>query len=163
VKALEETTRGYREDPAQILSKTFSQEEENGYAKYNGIVVLRDIEFCSQCEHHMLPFVGKAHIAYLPGEDGRIVGISKLARLVDCFARRLQVQERLTAQIADAIETHLGAAGVLVVVEAQHYCMRMRGVGKQYSSMITEEARGEFWESGNARREVLQLMGKGES
>lgn len=142
VKAFKEMTVGYCQDPAQILSRTFEQEQESQAALYNGYVVLRNIEFSSLCEHHLLPFTGTAHIGYQPGPDGRIVGISKLARLVDCYAKRLQVQERLTAQLATAIETHLQAAGVIVAIEAKHLCMCARGVGKQHSTMRTVEARG---------------------
>jgi GTP cyclohydrolase I len=167
VKALHELTAGYHEAPGEILSRTFEQasaygqddgdeDHDDEYPVYDGLVVLRDIEFCSLCEHHMLPFVGKAHVGYLPGPDRRIVGISKLARLVDCYARRLQVQERLTAQIADAIETYLGAAGVVCVVSASHFCMRMRGCKKQHSSMTTMETRGVLRASPTQRAEALR-------
>lgn len=151
-KAWAELTRGYHEDAAAILSVTF------GGTNYQGIVAVRDVEFYSLCEHHLLPFHGKASIAYVPGSSHRVVGLSKLARLVDVFARRLQVQERMTAQIADAIEQHLEAAGVVVIIDAAHSCMRMRGVGKQSSSMVTSEVRGVFREQAAARAEAFELL-----
>lgn len=156
-RAWQELTRGYAQDPAQILSTTFSQDDA-GATPYGGMIVLRGIEFVSMCEHHCLPFAGQAHVVYIPGLDGRIVGISKLARLVDCFARRLQVQERLTAQVADAVEEHLQARGTMIVVEASHSCMRMRGVGKQNSEMVTSEVRGLFKDDFAAREEALRLI-----
>jgi GTP cyclohydrolase I len=157
VKALREMTAGYQQSPEEILSRTFDQSEEGApYALYNGLIVLRDIEFSSLCEHHLLPFVGRAHVAYIPGEDKRIVGISKIARLVDCFARRLQVQERLTAQIAEAIQTHLGARGVLCAISAEHYCMRLRGCKKQQTAMLTLEARGDLETDFETRAEALK-------
>ena len=151
-KAWAELTRGYHEDPAAILSVTF------GGTNYQGIVAVRDVEFHSLCEHHLLPFYGRACIAYVPGPTNRVVGLSKLARLVDVFARRLQVQERMTAQIADAIEQHLDAAGVVVLIDAAHSCMRMRGVGKQSSLMVTSEIRGVFREHAAARAEAMSLL-----
>lgn len=166
VKAWMELTRGYGEDPAQILSTTFAQ-DDGDFTPYGGMVILRGIEFVSLCEHHCLPFDGVAHLVYIPGasagesesaSSGRIVGISKLARLVDCFARRLQVQERLTSQIADALVEHLQPRGALVVIEASHSCMKMRGVGKQNSSMITSEVRGLFQDDIAAREEALRLI-----
>ena len=157
VKAWDEMTRGYREDPAQILETTFTQDGEDA-TPYGGMIVLRGIEFVSLCEHHALPFDGEAHLVYIPNEDGRIVGISKLARLVDCFARRLQVQERLTSQIADALQTHLKPGGALVVIEASHSCMKMRGVGKRGATMITSSLRGLFEQDVAAREEALRLI-----
>ena len=157
VKAWKELTRGYNEDPAAILQTTFAQDDGEA-TPYGGMVILRGIEFVSLCEHHCLPFDGVAHVVYIPGGDGRIVGISKLARLVDCFARRLQVQERLTAQVADALETHLKPAGAMVVVEAAHSCMKLRGVGKRGATMITSEVRGVFENDVAAREEALRLM-----
>lgn len=160
VRAWREMTAGYSLDPAEILSRTFPLDDDDSGIRYGGMVVLRDIEIHSMCEHHMLPFVGQAHIVYIPGEDGRVVGVSKLARLVDLYARRLQVQERLTAQIADAIAQHLRAKGVLVVIEASHFCMRMRGVGKQRSEMVTSEVRGVLHDEHSARDEALRLIGR---
>lgn len=130
---------GYAQSPAEILSTTF--EEIEGYQE---MVVLSDIPFDSTCEHHMLPFSGKVHIAYLP--DRRVVGLSKLARLVDCFARRLQLQERLTQSVAQSLMTHLGARGVAVVVEAAHSCMTCRGVRKAEALMVTSAFEGELSE-----------------
>ena len=158
-KAWAEMTRGYDLDPAQILDRRFQQDDE-GVTPYRDLVLLRGIEFVSLCEHHCLPFDGSAAIGYIPGADGRIVGISKLARLLDCFARRLQVQERLTSQIADALQEHLQPLGVIVVVEASHSCMKMRGVGKQNSTLITSAVRGAFESDASARSEALRLIGK---
>ena len=160
VKALREICSGYS-TVVEELVKTFPNGDDDGAletAKYNGIVLLRDIDYYSMCEHHMLPFFGKAHIAYIPGEDGRVIGVSKLARIVDAFARRLQVQERMTAQIADALERLLKPKGVLVVVEGQHLCMLMRGVRKANSVMVTSEVRGLFLQRLKAKEEVLQLL-----
>jgi len=160
VKALREICSGYQTDVEELV-KTFPNGDDDGApeaAKYNGIVLLRDIDYYSMCEHHMLPFFGKAHIAYIPGEDGRVIGVSKLARIVDAFARRLQVQERMTAQIADALERLLKPKGVLVVVEGQHLCMLMRGVRKANSVMVTSEVRGLFLQRLKAKEEVLQLL-----
>lgn len=156
-KSYGDLLKGYSEDPGTFLSRQFDMEDES-VSPYNGIILLRDIELYSLCEHHMLPFVGKAHIAYIPSGN-RVVGISKLARVVEVFARRLQVQERLTAQIADAIEQHLKPEGVAVMIEAEHFCIRMRGVGKQNSVMVTSELRGRFKTDGMARGELLHLLG----
>ena len=120
--------------------------------------MVRDIPFASLCEHHMVPFMGRAHVAYIPGSDGRITGLSKLARLVDGFARRLQVQERMTAQIADAIEAALDPKGVLVVVDAEHLCMSMRGVKKSGTSTITSAVRGLFRSDSATRFEAMQFV-----
>lgn len=126
---------GYDEDPKSILSKTFT-------ADNNEMVIERDITFYSMCEHHMMPFFGKAHIAYIP--NGKVVGISKLARCVEVYAKRLQIQEQMTAQIADAIYKELDAKGVIVMIEAEHLCMSMRGVKKPGSQTVTYVCRGEF-------------------
>ena len=151
-RAWREYARGYEEDPARHLSRTF--EEVGGYDE---IVLLRDIPFQSHCEHHLAPIIGKAAIAYLPNE--RVVGISKLARVLHGFARRLQVQERLTAQVADTIWEHLNPQGVAVVIEATHACMTARGVSTPDVLMTTSRMMGVFREDERSRREVLALMG----
>ena len=151
-RAWREYARGYAEDPAQHLSRTF--EEVGGYDE---IVLLKDIPFQSHCEHHLAPIIGKASIAYLPAE--RVVGISKLARVLHGFARRLQVQERLTAQVADCICEHLRPQGVAVVIEASHACMTARGVHTPGVMMTTSRMMGVFREDERSRREVLALMG----
>jgi len=138
VKAYEEFFAGYNKDAGEVLDRVF--EEVQGY---DDLVLVRDIPFSSHCEHHMVPFVGKAHIAYYPSEHG-VVGLSKLARLVDVFARRLQTQEALTAQIVDAIERHLQPRGCAVMIEAEHMCMSMRGVLKQGSTTVTNQFTGIF-------------------
>lgn len=149
LRALNEMTHGYNEDPAKILSKVFAEQ-------YDEIVILRKIPFISLCEHHLLSFIGTVDIGYLPSGKG-VVGLSKLARLVDCFARRLQVQERLTKQIAEAIEQHLEAKGVGVIVRAGHTCMSCRGVMKHGSEMVTSSMLGVFREKPEARAEFLAL------
>ena len=151
-RAWREYTRGYQEDPGLHLSRTF--EEVGGYDE---IVLLRDIPFQSHCEHHLAPIIGKAHIAYLPKD--RVVGISKLARVLHGFARRLQVQERLTAQVADCIWSHLQPHGVAVVIEASHACMSARGVNTPGVMMSTSRMMGAFRDDQRSRREVLSLMG----
>jgi GTP cyclohydrolase IA len=151
-RAWREYCQGYQEDPAAHLSRTF--EEVGGYDE---IVLLKDIPFQSHCEHHMAPIVGKAAIAYLP--QHRVVGISKLARVLHGYARRLQVQERLTAEVADAIWEHLHPQGVAVVIEAAHGCMTGRGVRTHGVSMTTSRMMGVFREDERSRREVLALMG----
>ena len=150
VKSWKELFGGYKQDPKEILSTTF---EGKGYDQ---MVLLRDIEFYSTCEHHMLPFMGKCHIAYIPKE--RVVGLSKLARLTECFARRLQIQEQLTNQIADAMVECLKPVGVAVAIEAQHFCMIARGVGKQNSIMQTTSLRGVFKEEDSARSEFMSSI-----
>jgi len=152
-KSMFEMTVGYEQDPAEILGRSFDLED----VSYSGAVVLRNTEFVSLCEHHCLPFFGTASIAYIPS-DGRVVGISKLARLVDCFARRLQVQERLTSQIADAIQEELKPIGVAVLIKAQHLCMKVRGVEKNSSEMVTSTLYGSFLEDPSARQEVMSLL-----
>ena len=151
-RAWKEYARGYEEDPAVHLSRTF--DEVGGYDE---IVLLRDIPFQSHCEHHLAPIIGKASIAYLPRD--RVVGISKLARVLHGFARRLQVQERLTAQVADCIWKHLDPLGVAVVIEASHACMTARGVGTPGVMMTTSRMMGTFRSDERSRREVLALMG----
>jgi len=151
-RAWREYAQGYAEDPAAHLSRTF--EEVGGYDE---IVLLKDIPFQSHCEHHLAPIIGKAAIAYLPGD--KVVGISKLARVLHGFARRLQVQERLTAQVADCIWEHLSPKGVAVVIEASHACMTARGVGTPGVMMTTSRMMGIFRSDERSRREVLALMG----
>jgi len=151
-RAWREYARGYEEDPAQHLARTF--DEVGGYDE---IVLLKDIPFQSHCEHHMAPIIGKASIAYLPRD--KVVGISKLARVLHGFARRLQVQERLTAQVADCIWDHLQPKGVAVVIEASHACMSARGVNTPGVMMTTSRMMGTFREDERSRREVLALMG----
>lgn len=152
VRAFEEYFSGYAEDPVKFLSRTF--EEVSGYDE---VVLLRDIPFVSHCEHHLAPIVGKAHVAYLPGD--RVVGISKLVRVVNAYARRLQVQERLTAEIGDCITRVLEPLGVAVVIEASHGCMTARGVKTPEVTMTTSRMTGVFREDDKSRREVLSLMG----
>jgi GTP cyclohydrolase I len=147
-------TGGYAQDVHEVLNGAVFEEP------YSEMVVVRDIELYSLCEHHMLPFHGRAHVAYVP--DGRVVGLSKLPRLVDVFARRLQIQERLTTQIADALEQVLDPRGVGVVVEASHLCMMMRGVQKQNSRTITSTMRGVFLSDQRTRAEFLALTGRGD-
>lgn len=153
-RAYLELFAGYDIDPHALLARTFS--ETDGYDE---MVVLRDIAFVSHCEHHMAPFIGTAHVAYLP--DRRVVGISKLARVVEAFARRLQIQEKLTVQIADAIDTVLKPLGVAVVLRAQHQCMTMRGVNKPGVSMVTSRMTGGFRKDPATRREFLAMIGEG--
>ncbi len=148
-KMYAELLAGMRQDPKEHLRSVFREE-------YNEVVLLRDISFSSVCEHHMMPFIGKCHVAYLP--DGQVLGVSKLARVVDCFARRLQVQERLTVQIADFLMDNLKPKGVAVVVEASHSCMTIRGIKKPGSVMVTSALRGIFIRDSKSRNEVLGLM-----
>jgi GTP cyclohydrolase I len=149
VKAFLEMTAGYDESPADILSKTFAEHSDE-------LIVLRGIDFHSMCEHHLLPFQGVAHVGYLPG---KVVGISKLARLVHCFARRLQIQERMTQQIASAVETHLEARGVGVIVSAHHLCMGCRGVRLPNTQLVTSSMLGTLRNSAETRSEFLRLCG----
>ena len=153
-RAYGELFAGYGTDPHALLARTFSETEG-----YDEMVILRDIAFVSHCEHHMAPFIGTAHVAYLP--DRRVVGISKLARVVEAYARRLQIQEKLTVQIADAIDTVLKPLGVAVVLRAQHQCMTMRGVNKPGVSMVTSRMTGGFRENSATRREFLAMIGEG--
>ena len=152
VRAYEEFFSGYDSDPAQILRTTF--EETNGYDE---MIVLRDIRFNSHCEHHMVPIVGRVHVGYLPNK--RVVGISKIARLVDAFARRLQIQEKLTTQIANTIQEVLEPQGVGVVVEGSHQCMTTRGVTKPGAALVTSRMLGAFRIDPTTRREFLNMIG----
>lgn len=158
----DEIFAGYEEDPNEILGKTFATEVDTGEAGdifANGIVAVKEIPFYSSCEHHMVPFFGKAYIAYIPKD--RVVGISKLARLTDCFAKRLQIQERLTNQIANAIVENLDPQGVMVVLQAEHLCMSMRGIRKPGTLTTTSAVRGVFAEKKEARDECLAIFGFG--
>lgn len=148
-KAMQFLTKGYNEDPEQILRSAMFDEE------YRQMVVVKDIEFYSLCEHHMLPFFGKAHVAYIP--NGKITGLSKIARVVEVFARRLQVQERLTTQIKDCIQRTLNPLGVMVVIEAEHLCMQMRGVQKPHALTTTSDFTGAFTRA-ETREEFLRLI-----
>ncbi|WP_018872112.1 GTP cyclohydrolase I FolE [Thioalkalivibrio sp. ALJ16] len=151
-KAMQYLTRGYHQDLDTIVNGAlFSSDNDE-------MVLLRDIELYSMCEHHLLPIIGKVHVAYLP--DGKVIGLSKIARIVDMFAARLQIQESLTREIAEALMQVTGAKGVGVVVDAKHMCMTMRGVEKQHSSMATSVMLGAFREDGRTRREFLNLIGR---
>lgn len=152
MRAFAEHFAGYSQDPDTYLKKTF--EEVEGYDE---IVLVSDIEVYSHCEHHMVPFVGRAHVAYIP--RGKVVGLSKLARVVDVFAKRLQVQEKLTAQIADAIQSTLDPLGVAVIMQCQHYCMCHRGVRKPGAWTTTSKLHGTFLESSMTRMELFTLIG----
>ena len=156
VRSYEEFFAGYDEDPRKMLRRTF--EETGGYDE---MVVLRDIRIESHCEHHMVPIIGRAHVAYLP--DRRVVGISKLARLVEIYARRLQIQEKMTAQIANTIEEVLRPRGVAVVIEAAHQCMTTRGVRKAGVTMVTSRMLGAFRDGGETRREFLSMIGRSQA
>lgn len=153
VRAYEEFFAGYKEDPAEILARTFSEVEG-----YDEMIVLTDIRFESHCEHHMVPILGKAHIAYMPNR--RVVGISKLARLIEVYAKRLQIQEKLTAQIADTLNDILQPNGVAVVIEASHQCMTTRGVHKPGVGMITSRMLGAFRDNLSTRQEFLAVIGR---
>ena len=149
VRSWDEIYAGYKQVPADVLT-TFAADG------YDQIVLLKDIELYSMCEHHMLPFFGKAHVAYIPGK--RVLGISKLARLVDMYARRLQIQERLGDQITQALMDFVGCRGAACIIEATHMCMRMRGVSKQNSTMVTSSLTGAFFTSSAARMELMGLI-----
>jgi GTP cyclohydrolase I len=155
VRALAEMTAGYAEDPALLL-RTFVQD-----VPYEGVVALLDVPFASTCEHHLLPFTGTASVAYIPQPGGPLVGISKLARLVECYALRLQVQERMTVQIVTALVQHLDPKGAACIVRAEHSCMNLRGVRKHTGGMVTSELRGAFYEDPRARDELMALFGMG--
>jgi len=153
-RSLEYLTKGYREDPDKLLKGALFNVD------YDEMVIVKDIEMFSLCEHHLLPFFGKVHVAYIP--KGKVIGLSKLPRLIDIFARRLQVQERLTTQIAETIQRAIEPQGVGVVIEARHLCMMMRGVEKQHSSAVTSSMLGAFREEKETRDEFLALIrGKG--
>ena len=149
-KAMSFVTKGYAQDPVEIINSAIFREE------YQQMVLVKDIELFSMCEHHMMPFVGKAHVAYIP--NGRITGLSKIARVVECFSRRLQVQERLTVQIRDCIQQALNPAGVAVVIEASHMCMQMRGVESQQSATTTSAFTGIFLKDHRTREEFMNLI-----
>jgi GTP cyclohydrolase I len=151
VRAFSEHFVGYEQNPADILGRVFSETEN-----YDEVIMLRDIHFHSFCEHHIAPFTGTAHVAYKPNKC--VVGISKIARLVDIFAKRLQIQERLTSQIANSIDEHLKPMGCLVVIEANHHCMTTRGVNKAGMSMVTTKATGLFQEDDSLRQSILSLI-----
>ena len=150
VESWDEIYSGYNKNPKEILDATFNGEG------YDGIVLLKDIEFYSTCEHHLLSFTGKAHVAYIPTD--KIVGISKLARLVEVYAKRLQNQERITTQVADALIDHLKPLGAAVIIEASHSCMGCRGVKKNHAIMTTSAMRGVFFDKAEARAELMQLI-----
>ncbi len=153
--ALSYLTSGYHVDPEKLINQAIFTQSTNS------MVIVKDIEVYSLCEHHMLPFFGRCHVGYIP--DGKVFGVSKLARLVDMYARRLQLQERLTEQIAHAIRDHINAKGVGVMIEAQHLCMMMRGVEKQNSKMITSAVLGSIHDSAATRQEFLALIGKSQN
>ena len=148
-KSMQFLTKGYHEDPKAILESALFEED------YSQMVVVKDIDFYSLCEHHLLPFFGKVHVAYIP--NGKITGLSKIARVVDVFARRLQVQERLTTQIKDCIQETLQPLGVMVVIEAEHLCMQMRGVQKQHAMTVTSDFTGAFNQA-KTREEFMKLV-----
>ena len=149
-EAMKFLTRGYRQDLKEILNNAIFEED------YDDMVIVRDVEFYSLCEHHLLPFYGRAHVGYIP--NGKIVGISKVARIVDMFARRLQVQERLTIEVAQAMQEALSPLGVAVVTEAKHMCMLMRGVEKQSSSVVSSHVLGAFRDDRRTREEFMSLI-----
>src|SRR6195952_1937013 len=151
IRSYEEFFAGYAQDPREILARTFSEVQG-----YDEMIVLKDIRFESYCEHHMVPIIGRAHVAYLP--NTRVVGISKLARLVDAFGKRLQIQEKMTAQIADTLNEVLQPLGVGVILEAAHQCMSTRGVHKAGSSMVTSRMLGAFRDDPSTRREFLAII-----
>ena len=150
INSWDEIFAGYHQSPEHVLSSTFNGEG------YDGIVLLKDIEFHSTCEHHLQPFTGSAHVAYIPTD--RIVGISKLARIVDLHSRRLQNQERITKNVADDLEEHLSPLGCAVIIEASHGCMQCRGVKKQNATMTTSSMRGVFFDKAEARSELMRLI-----
>lgn len=150
-RAYEEVFAGLHCDPTEVLERTFAEDHQE-------LVLVRDIPIYSTCEHHLVPFYGKAHIGYIPGKEGHVTGLSKLARLADMYAKRPQVQERLTSQIADALVDRLAAQAVIVVIECEHLCMAMRGIRKPGSTTITSAVRGGFKTNAASRAEVLSLI-----
>ncbi|MEX3504588.1 GTP cyclohydrolase I FolE [Corynebacterium sp. LK2510] len=150
-RAYEEVFAGLHQDPTEVLSKSFAED-------HNELVLVRDIPIYSTCEHHLVPFFGMAHIGYIPGAEGKVTGLSKLARLADLYAKRPQVQERLTSQIADALVEKLGAQAVIVVIECEHLCMAMRGIRKPGAVTTTSAVRGGFKTSAASRAEVMSLI-----
>ena len=150
-RAYAETFAGLWQDPYEVLATVFDEDHDE-------MVLVKDIPMYSTCEHHLVPFHGVAHVGYIPGEDGRVTGLSKLARLVDVYARRPQVQERMTRQIADALDQHLKPRGVIVVVEAEHLCMGMRGIRKPGSTTVTSAVRGMFRDNPATRAEAMSLV-----
>jgi GTP cyclohydrolase I len=150
-RAYAETFGGLGQDPFEVLSTTFDEDHDE-------LVLVKDIPMFSTCEHHLVPFHGVAHVGYIPGDDGRVTGLSKLARLVDIYARRPQVQERMTSQIADAINEVLKPRGVLVVIEAEHLCMSMRGIRKPGATTVTSAVRGLFRDNAPTRSEAMSLI-----
>lgn len=155
INAMRDYFAGYDQDPKQFLERTFSE-----VCGYNELVIVSDIELHSHCEHHMVPFVGKAHVAYIP--DGKVLGLSKIARVVDAFAKRLQVQEKLTAQIADAIQDAIAPQGVAVILKCKHFCMCYRGVKKPGSWTTTSKLHGVFMDNPATRMELFTLLSMGE-
>ena len=155
VKMWDEIYGGYKQDIAELMTVFTSPNPEAD----KQIILLRDIELYSTCEHHLMPFIGRAHIAYIP--DGKVIGVSKLARILDAFARRLQIQERLGDQVTSALMEHLAPLGAACVIEAYHLCMRMRGVGKQNSTMVTSSMKGVFLEEPATRAELMSLINNG--
>ena len=151
VKAFEEYFKGYKLDAEEILSKTFRE-----VGTYDGPVLVKNITLESRCEHHLAPFIGHAHIAYIP--DGRVVGLSKLSRLVDVYASRMQTQERLTAEIADALDKYLKPKGVAVLIEAEHFCMKVRGVHEEHATTVTTRFLGAYKVDGDRREEFLSAV-----
>ncbi|MFV0430308.1 MAG: GTP cyclohydrolase I FolE [Arachnia sp.] len=152
-KSYDELFSGLGKDPAELLATTFDE-------CHGELVLVKDIELVSSCEHHLLPFIGSAHVGYIPARDGRVTGLSKLARLVDVYARRPQVQERLTSQIADALVTHLHARGVIVVLEAEHLCMSTRGVRKPGAKTVTSAVRGLLRNAATRAEAMSLILGK---
>ncbi|WP_448642263.1 GTP cyclohydrolase I FolE [Geodermatophilus sp. URMC 63] len=150
-RAYAETFAGLWQDPGEVLATVFEEDHDE-------LVLVRDIPMYSTCEHHLVPFHGAAHVGYIPGEDGRVTGLSKIARLVDVYARRPQVQERMTRQIADALAEHLKPRGAIVVIEAEHLCMGMRGIRKPGSITVTSAVRGIFRDSAATRAEAMSLV-----
>ncbi|MBC2681299.1 GTP cyclohydrolase I FolE [Corynebacterium anserum] len=150
-RAYKEMFSGLHTDPTEVLSKTFNEDHRE-------LVLVRDIQFYSTCEHHLVPFFGTAHIGYIPGRDGKVTGLSKLARLIDGLAKRPQVQERLTSQVADALMERLEPAGAIVVVEAEHMCMAMRGIRKPGANTVTSAVRGIFQTNASSRAEAMALI-----